>query len=116
MIFGCGMGPDNLRKMYERYALRSVCRAQEEEESWWDKRQKRMKKLLKEQVEQSTARRKAEQECWLASSRASSLRLEEFLQEKENHSPEALEPDKNVAVATYENLMELFSGDFEKKA
>lgn len=116
MITGCNRGPGSLRKMYERYALKSVCHRKEEEESWWDKRQKRMKKLLQEQVKQSIARHKAEQECWLKSSQASSLRLKEFLQQKESYSPEALEPDKNVAVATYENLMELYTRDFEKKA
>ncbi len=100
--------------MYERYALSSVCRAREEEESWWDKRQKRMKKLLKEQVEHSTARRKAERECYLKSCQASSLRLSQFLRQ-EDYSPQALEPDKNVAVAAYENLMALFTRDFENK-
>ncbi|MCI8893660.1 MAG: hypothetical protein HFI42_15350 [Lachnospiraceae bacterium] len=114
MITGCDRGPGGLRKMYERYALRTVCGAKEEEESWWDKRQKRMKKLLKEQTEQAIARHKAEQQCWLESSSASSLRLQEFLQNGESHSPEAMEPDTNVAVATYENLMALFTRDYEK--
>lgn len=102
-------------KMYQRYALKSVYRAREEEESWWDKRQKRMRKLLREQVEQSTARHKAERECWYKRSRASSLRLQEFLQQEACHSPQALEPDKNVVVAAYENLMDLFARDFDKK-
>lgn len=115
LITGCDKGTDGLRKMYERYALRTVCSAKEEEESWWDKRQKRMKKLLREQTERSIARHKAERECWLESSRASSLRLQEFLKDGESHSPEAMEPDKNVAVATYENLMALFTRDFEKR-
>lgn len=114
MIEKCGGKPRDLRKMYERYALRSVCGVRKEEESWWDKRHKRMKKLLKEQVEHSTARRKAERECYLSSFQASSLRLSQFLQQ-ETYSPQALEPDKNVAVAVYENLMELFTRDFENK-
>lgn len=117
LISGCDKGPGGLKRMYEAYGLRAVKRSMEKrEESWWEKRQKRMKKLLREQVEQSLARHKAERECWWESSRASSLRLQEFLEDGESHSPEALEPDKNVAVATYENLMTLFTRDFERKS
>lgn len=109
-------GPGGLKKMYEAYALKSVrSSAERKEESWWDKRQKRMKELLREQVELAQARNKAERECWLMSSKASSVRLHQFLTQEEGYEPDAKEPDTNVVVETYENLMSLFSREIGER-